>query len=516
MPITTPKRVRFAPALASLAVGALLASCGGGNEGGAAAAPLGSSQPWTPLPAPPPPFTGSLTVTVLDMAGKPLRNATFNYACGTGNTVCEKDATDPQGIYTLTDVRAGHQVHVSNALGSVSIAVEIDAARPAFATATIKPFLEPTAAILAASVPVESVSADRSELDLHLTVAVSGAWDAFSQVGGSMRWLVGAAIAVCPGASPDPGQRCVEGDGEDVGYRQIAPFDPATEPSWRLMDHLPSPLTTPPREPYSALLLVDQGRRIQDADRAGFRPYAAQNFLLRSRATDKVALAGFAGSDGDASRPALLPQLPVWLPPGMTPNFSTDHAGWARVVDELAPQLGGSSPLYDALEAAMDLVAAQVPLPQRRALVVFTGGDDDSLLAPQQREARWESLRRKRLDTGVEVVLVAGHIDSRTSPQRRALTELSASGFASLIMMTTHDDNRTGYYDDLYSSLDLAADLLAGVAPTYELVFRLKTSEPGGFRQGSRLHGDLVLTDDCAPGWWYCYRGKPFVARIPP
>ena len=136
--------------------------------------------------------------------------------------------------------------------------------------------------------------------------------------------------------------------------------------------------------------------------------------------------------------------------------------------------------------------------------------------SPEQREARRESLRRKRLDTAVEVVLVAGHIDSRSSPQRRALTELSASGFASLIMMTTHDDNRTGYYDDLYSSLDLAADLLAGVAPTYELVFRLKTSEPGGFRRGSRLHGDLVLTDDCAPGWWYCYRGKPFVARIPP
>jgi hypothetical protein len=277
---------------------------------------------------------------------------------------------------------------------------------------------------------------------------------------------------------------------------------------------IPAALLPTEREPFSALLLLDQGNRAPGADTGRIRAYAARNFLLSARPEDEVALAGFAG-DGDAGSPRQLPASPIWMPPVVHPAFSTDHQAWAAGVDGLLSQAGGKSPLYDALEAAMDRIAALVPAARRRSLVVLTAADDDGLLTDVERAARWESLLRKKQAHGIEIILVAGHPADRNAPDRLRLAEMAATGLASLVSTSFVNDTYIGgYFDDYYSGLDLAADLVAGRAPSYELTFRVRHAT-GSFQSGASLRGELILQDECEPGWWRCSRAVPFVARVP-
>jgi hypothetical protein len=465
----------------------------------------GGGSPPTPTSNAP----GCAIITVLDPEGFPLPKATFGYSCGTSNTYCYGGTqTDANGVAEVCNIKAGQQgIFVDHGLGSTSVQVFVDANLSPTATAKIAPVFEPTAAVVATDIPSGSINADRSELTLNVTVAVSASWDAFPcRTNGNGGACLADSIFVTSCAADETGasKRCIDGDGADVSYTPLG----ATL--------LPAPLPTTERAPYSALLVLDQGRRVIESDQFAIRQYAARRFLSRARTGDELAFGGFAGSDTIPDLPLLLPQTPLWIPTFTPPPLLDPPAVRAQWVATVTPHVGGGSPLYDALDAAMDSIALAVPSSRRRALVVLTGGDDDVASTPEERRARWASLNQKRALTGVEIVLVAGRVE-RDSPQRSSLRDLASGGFATLVTMFQSKPfgNEWGTYDDHYSSLDLAASLLDGTAKTYQLSFRLKASSPMGFRSGARLHGDLGLVDGCAPGWWDCHRTKPFGAIIP-
>jgi hypothetical protein len=60
----------------------------------------------------------------------------------------------------------------------------------------------------------------------------------------------------------------------------------------------------------------------------------------------------------------------------------------------------------------------------------------------------------------------------------------------------------------------MAADLLAGSAmPTIDLVFRLKSNQPGGFVHGSMLAGTLSI--EVWDGWGYWETPMPIAIQVP-
>jgi hypothetical protein len=502
--------VRAAAALCLIAVA--LAGCGGGSDavpasGNDVASP---TQPVSPDPVvnPAPGLragVGQVNITVTDSWGAPLHGATFGYACGSGTTVCAGGyATDVNGRSTLPDVRAGdRRILAQHPLGWKAASVTVTAGGTADLSLRIDPMLEPAALILSASLS-GSLDAEGRERELRIRFAVSGAWDGSPDDGyqGARSWLSAAQVGPCLAnysSSPTP---CT---GEGRGWTAVDDYS---------LRNLPAAQLPSEREPFSALLLLDQGGRAPGADTGRIRAYAARNFLLSVRPDDEVALAGFAG-DGDAVSPRQLPASPIWIASAAHPTFSTDHQAWAAGVDGLLALVGGKSPLYDALEAGMDRIAALVPATRRRSLVVLTAADDDGLLTDAQRTARWESLLQKKQASGIEIMVVAGHAANRDSPDRTRLADMAATGLASLVTTSFVSDTYIGgYFDDYYSGLDLAADLAVGRAPSYELTFRLRQAT-GPFQSGATIRGELILQDECEPAWWNCSRAVPFVVRVP-
>ena len=494
-----------------------LAGCGG-EEGLPAGAVTSVPAPSAPGPAPTEPPLGQVTIKVTDAWGSPLPNATFNFGCNR-NSACSGWPTDANGISVLSNVR-GDSILARHPLGWKTVPVTITAGAMTTVQVAITPFLEPAATILAASLSAP-LDTEGRERELRLKIAVSGGWDGNQADGydGALSWLMLAQVAPCIAVLRDLSSTC---PGEGKAWVPLNPsyFDHARAPGYRIQGpdtvDFPSPLLPSDTAPYSALLLLDQGRRAVAADAGKVRYYAARNFLLASRPFDQVSLAGYAGDGGDSSSPRLLPTSPLWVPPSARIGFSNDHGSWVASLPDLLPRTGGSSPLYEAIDAGMDLIAGQVPAGSRRALVVLTGGDDDGALTDSQRAIRWSELLQKRQATGVEIILVAGHYREMEPEERARLADLAAAGLGTLVTTSSADQSLLGgYFDDYYSGLDLAADLLGGRAPSLELKFRLRMASTAASPPGSVLRGELILGDNCEPGWWYCRRAVPFVVKVP-
>jgi hypothetical protein len=439
-------------------------------------------------------------VAVTDPDGEPLANATVTVYDGQQTASVGTADSDQNGMVTIGAVPSAALVTVSHPLGYSRI--EVADVRQTGSTALIaivQPAFPVTAALLPVTVPAASISVDRTELDLQVSIVASAAGHfvpssygiyhgtqeptPYLRLGDCTIWLDSSRVA------PNCGY---ETDGH-VTALQFA-YDPIGTPT------LPAA-----QGPYSVLLLLDQSLRAADYDPYVLRTFAAKHFIRRARAgvqPDLIAVAGFAGRGGDTSRPPLLQHLPLWAAPHAGTVFSADRSAQEAAVDSLVPLVGGTAPVFDALSAALTLTAAQAPATGRRAIVALLGGGDDSGRSESQRQAALASLRQQQADTGIQVVLIAGRLDE-DSVERKNLAELAAALRAPMIYAGYPRDWRW-YGDGLYSALDLAADLLAGAAlPSVAAAFRMKSDQPGGFQSGPTLHGTLWIESDVCPmGCW--------------
>jgi hypothetical protein len=349
-------------------------------------------------------------------------------------------------------------------------------------------------ALLPLTIPAGSISADRTELDLHVSIVASqqtrfqpssyGSYVAsqptpYVRLDDCVVWLDSSRTT--PGCVYDSSGRVTATDFSFDAAGTLAP--PAA------------------RGTYSALLLLDQSGRATDYDPDGLRTLAVKHFIGRANSSAEanlIAVAGFAGQGGDPSRPPLLQQLPLWVPPYTATVFSADRFALEAAVDTLGHLVGGSAPVFDALRAAMTLTAAQAPATGRRAIVALLGGGDDGGLSESQRRAALAMLREQQADTGIQVMLIAGRLDG-DSVERKNLAELALALRAPIIYAGYPKDWRE-YGDGLYLALDLASDLLAGSAlPSVDAVFRIKSDQSGGFQSGPALHGTLWIESDICP-----------------
>jgi len=493
MYVANSARASNASVVALLCLAAMLASCSG--DGGSPTYPGGSGTPSTSAPPPVAAGTGSLTVLVTDPDGNPLANALVTVFNSRQTAIVGTADSDRNGLVTINAVPSAALVYVDHPLGHCRI--EIADVRQAGSTALIaivQPASPVTVALLPVTAPAASISADRTELELHVSIVASekarfepssfGSYAAsqptpYLRLDDCMVWL--DSLRTTP--------TCVYKSSGRVTATGFS-FDPVGVPA-------------PPaaRGPYSALLLLDQSRRVADYDPYGLRTFAAKHFIRRARSgvqTDLIAVAGFAGPGGDTSRPPLLQHLPLWAPPQAATVFTADRFAQEAAVDSLEPLVGGTAPVFDALGAALTLTAAQAPATGRRAIVALLGGGDDTGLSESQRQAALDSLRQQQADTGIQVVLIAGRLNEG-SVERKNLAELAAALRAPIIYSGYPKDWREKG-DGLYSALDLAADLLAGSAlPSVEAVFRMKSDQPGGFQSGPPLHGTLWIESDLCP-----------------
>ncbi len=484
MYVANSARTSNASVVVLLLLTAVLASCGGGG-----------GTPGSSAPQPDAVATGSLTVTVTDPDGEPLANATVTVYDGQQTVVVGTAASDQDGMVTFKAVPSTALVTVIHSLGYCRIEVaDVRQAGSNALKAIVQPASPVTVALHPVTVAAGSISADRTELELHVAIVASetarfvpssyGSYAAsqptpYLRLDDCMVWL--DSLRTTP--------TCVFESSGRVAAVDFS-FDPVGTPA--------APAA---RGPYSALLLLDQSRRVADYDPYDLRTLAAKHFIRRARSStqaDLVAVAGFAGQGGDVSLPPLLQQLPLWAPPHTATVFSADRFAQEAALDTLRPLVGGNAPVFDALGAALTLTAAQAPATGRRAIVALLGGGDDSGLSESQRQAALAALRQQQADTGIQVVLIAGRLNG-DSVERKNLAELAAALRAPIIYSGYPKDWREKG-DGLYAALDLAADLLAGSAlPSVEAVFRMKSDQPGGFQSGPTLHGTLWIESDLCP-----------------
>ena len=493
MYVANSARASNASVVALLLLAVMLASCGGG--GGSPTSPGGGGTPSVSAPPPVAAGTGSLTVTVTDPEGEPLANARVDVFNGQQTAVVGTATSDQDGMVTFKAVPSTALVYVSHPLGYCRIEVaDVRQAGSTALTAIVQPASPVTVALHPVTVVAGSTSADGTELELHVAIVSS-----------EKARFVPSSYGSYAASQPTPYLRL----DDCIVWLDSLRTTPACvyESSGRVLatdfsfDPVGTPAALAARGPYSALLLLGQSRRVADYDPYDLRTLAAKHFIRRARPgaqADLIAVAGFAGPGGDTSRPPLLPQLPLWAPRHTATVFSADRFAQEAAVDTLRPLVGGTTPVFDALGAALALTAAQAPATGRRAIVALLGGGDDSGLSESQRHAALASLRQQQSDTGIQVVLIAGRLDV-DSVERRNLAELAAALRAPIIYSGYPKDWReTG--DGLYAALDLAADLLAGSAlPTVEAVFRMKSDQPGGFQSGPTLHGTLWIESDLCP-----------------
>jgi hypothetical protein len=488
-----------------------LSGCDGSSVQSSGAPPIPNPGATPPRPT----GTGTLTVSVADPEGRPLANAFVSVFNPTQTGTVGTAETGSAGVATFDAVPAATKVSVVHEFGkyyaqdnvgvaqqggTTFLAVTLEAGRP-----------RPTVALLPVSISPASVSADRSELTLEVTVVASAAAP-FAPAGyGDYSPVSTPAM----GLGLDPWE---EWRGRDcVVWLDAKKTVPSCEltTSDRYTVHVEEfaydPVGSAPKlaiqgPAASAMLVLDQSGRVQGLDPSAKRSFAARQFIARTvsgSAPRPIAVAGFAGGGSGA---AALPEQPLWVPAGGGTVFSTDPAALEAAVGILEPLVGGSAPVFDALETALRLTATQAP-PGNRAVIALLGGGDDGVASDSARQEALAALRRQRDDTGIQSIVIAATPDAQN--ERVALADLAAALHAPAIALGVSIKPASGFYAQtwtagVYAALDLAADLLAGSPlPSLSASFRLTAHQPNAFPAGATLRGAIFMESDICPmGCW--------------
>jgi hypothetical protein len=494
--------------LALLLATAAISGCGGGSDSNPQA-PAQNVPPAPPVADQTPPVTGTgtLTVAVTDVEGSPLVEAHVSVFNRNQTGIVGSGRTGSKGTVTIGSAPAMVLVYVEHEFGVFSRNADVAVTQQG---STLLPVIlqadrpRPTVALLPVSIKPGSVSADRSELTLEVTL-VASATAPFMPVG------IGDFSPTVFESTPSLGLAL--GQWDDDAQRQCFVWldRTRTEPSCGAPWGRESPYTvsverftydrngTVPQlgtqgPARSALLLMDQSRSVAELDPDARRSFALRHFIKRAadRAQPEgLALAGFAGSDNSSA--SALPSQPIWLPLGAGSPFATDGAVLKSAVAMLEPYVGGTAPVFEAFQAAMTVTAASAPS-GNRAVVAMLGGGDDRDMSEAARTSALAALRQQRVATGIQSVLIVGA--PTRSTERLALANLAAALHAPAISLGLTQTWAAGSF----AAFDLAADLIGGLPlPTLSAAFRVKAKSPTTFSAGTTLYGVVYVESDSCP-----------------
>ena len=504
------RRTRRMRRFVLIAIGVALGFGGCGGGGGSGGNPSGGSISSGGPAQPPPskdPSSSTVTVTVKDVFGAPVRghgvSLNFTYAVpslenvqGIGGT------TDRNGTVriSLTAAQAASEItayawddSVVFALGS-SPSVPLQGKGHADITITLRPSSEfATIGLGPTVVEADAIAADGRSLTFALRVI--GIPSYFLDDGVSI-----ALNACTPDAANDAPvflADCVKGAaGLDAAYEADNSGEPLS-------------VTTIRAEPttFSAALLLDQSENMMAMDSTEARLFDTKYFLTTKRAPDRVALAAFASDATASSKLSPLPQQPVSIFPVENPQFSTSSSDLFPLIDSLEQLEGGVAPLYAAIDRMLDFTAANAPLSTRRAVVVVTGGQDDTCGSPAQCDNARQALIAKSRATGIAIVAIrlAPEWGPTNPHDNYALSELAEGSGGAMLWAN-------GAYSALGIVFGALSSVLDGSANVSEARFRIRSSADGTFQSGRTVLG-TVHFETCP---WDCKEfDVPFAVRIP-
>ena len=505
---------------AALFMGLALAGCSGSVDAVRTPSQTSPSSATTPAPT----GSGTLVVSVSDPEGRALDDAAVDVFNPTQTVIIGSARTGTTGVASIDAVPATVLVYVHHSFGEsyrnqdvavaqqgvTQLAVTLEPSRP-----------KPTVALLPASIPAESVSADRSELTLRITLVApaaapfvpAGYGDYSAVATPSLGLALGKFEDIDTYATPrqcfvwlDRGRTapsCGTPWGETPYTVSVLKFD--YDPFGAV------PLLAVPGRARSAMLVMDQADRVAELDPGARRSFAVRRFIARaldSSGLEGLSVAGIARDGNAPAGPAALPEQPLWVPLSASAVFSTDRVALDAAVSILEPLVGGSAPVFEGLEAALALTARRAPPGNRAVIAMLGGGDSD--VSESARLAALASLRQQRDDTQVQSVLIAAApVDQ--SGERWALAELAAALRAPTISLGASQTWGAG----AFAAWDLAGDLLDGLPlRTLSAEFRVKTNQPDGFRPRTTLHGIVYVESNICPmGCWEM--PLEFAAEIP-
>ncbi len=497
---------------ATVLIGFVMTGCGGSSDPS-----LPPAQPNTGTASPAATGAGKLTVSVADLEGRPLAGAWVVVYNSEQTTHVGSTRTGTNGLATIVSVPAIARVYVSHDFGTfghVNVGVAQEGAT--FLEVTLQATRpRPTVALLPVSILAGSVSADRSELTLELTIVAAAAAPFVPAGYGDYSPGSTPALGLELGRWDEPnshrecfvwldGKRTVPSCGTPWGDSPYAVS--VREFTYDPVGSVPMLAAQGPAQ--SAMLIMDQSGRVAHLDPSARRSFAARRFIERAVTSPQPASLSVAGFAGDGNEPAALPDRPLWVPRSAGTAFSKDRAALEAAVAILEPLVGGSAPVFEALQAALALTVAQAP-PGDRAVVALLGGGDDGDMSDSARQEALAALRQQRDDAGIQSILIAG-APAAQQGERWALAELSAALRAPAIFLGVSQDSASGFISKqtwasgLYGALDLAAALIEGLPlPTLSAVFRVKANQPGAFPVGATLHGVVYLESEICPmGCW--------------
>jgi hypothetical protein len=455
---------------------ALLAGCGGGGGGDDG-----------------PPPTGTLEATVVDEFGAPVDDAAVAVTVG-GAT--QTDTTNSSGLARVTGLTPGaasveisldtFQTQTVNttivADDTVELAIELlrntQAAGGVFTTNVIG---TPSENGKVLTIELQVVVVDQQSRPIDTLTA--GDFD----------------LPVCTPTTPDEdpaSSECVVFP-EDAAVDRPYTVDSPSAENFALVPGLPE-------ADYAATLMLDQSGSIRETDPTNARLFSAKAFLqsVDAASGDSVLLTAFASTED-----ARIATTPLWY--GGT--FTNDGESYFDELDELATQAAGDTPLYRSLfpeasdplaepgftEGLIDYVDANAPGGLRKAIVIFTDGEDSE--CPNPDDCRAKRARVIAEANAADVSLFTIGLSNRVDFE--ALGEL-ARGTDGIFLFASNAEQLI----PLYGSL---GDLLSRSLPTYTMRWTVRADTDGTFSSGHSVFGQLEIAGGGNPVT------VPFIVGIP-
>jgi hypothetical protein len=463
-----------------LLVLAALAACGGGGGGGGGD---GNSSP-----------TGTLTATIVDEFGTPVAGAGVAVTVGTTSL---SDTTNAAGVATVASLPPG----------AADIAISLNAFQTRTATATIvagettpldiQLIRNRQAAGGVLTTSVVGAPTDNGKvltIELQVVVVDQGSQPIVTLTAGDF------TLSACSPTDPDPDP----GVPECVRYPENAQTDSPYTVDNAIVDAFALVPGGAPTD-YAAALMLDQSGSIGDTDPTNARLFSAKAFVqtVNAGSGDSVLLTAFAGP-GHAPR---IPTSPLWF--GGT--FTTDGTSYFDELDALGDQAGGDTPLYRVLfpeptdpkndpgfnEGLIDYTAANSPAGLRKAIVIFTDGDDNECISNSNCNAK----RQRVIDSANAASISLFTIGLSNSVNFEALAEL-ARETDGVFLFAEHPEQLI----PLYGSLGA---LLSRSLPTYTMRWTVRADMDSTFVSGHSLLGRLQVNGGGSPVT------VPFMVGIP-
>lgn len=370
-----------------------------------------------------------------------------------------------------------------------------------------------------AGVDPGGVRADGRSLDVTIRVAVPADVPGGSYFGEDS--LYGLVAEDCAARDGDEltqlGPRCIQSaDGRDISYSFGGINDRGV---LKATDRAP--------HPTAVGLLIEQGDAGLSSTWMPNEPrlFSAKLFTDGLLPDTRVALAAFASDEASGSASSL-PQRPVTFFPVQSPGFSTSKSEAFAVLQNLSSLVGGGAPLYEAVAAGIDFMAANVPDGTRRVLVVLADGSDSTCGTPARcAEFRRDIVARARA-SAVELFLVGARGDAPVDLEEKygsqgfylakvPLSDLAVEGGYPLAVGVSRNQFSLAETADFNSPLELVRHWLAASEKVQDVRVRLTSGVDGAFAPGAVVKGQLLgqNPNECP---WYCYTYVlPFRVEIP-